>query len=132
MSAGILQLALAAVLLLIHVGAQSFALKASAGDAWSASPRDEAGKESRLAGRLRRSLFNYLETLPAFALVLVAAELSDRTNDWTVTGGWVWLAGRAAYLPLYAAGVPWVRSVVWTVATAGIAAMLVGLALGQP
>ena len=132
MSAGILQLALAAVLLLIHVGAQSFALKASAGNSWSAGPRDEAAKESRLAGRLRRSLANYLEILPAFALVLVAAELSERTNDWTAIGGWVWLAGRAAYLPLYAAGVPWVRSVVWNVATAGIAAMLVGLALGQP
>ncbi len=125
-----LQLALAAVLLLVHVGAQSFALKASAGNAWSAGPRDEAAEESRLAGRLRRGLANYLETLPAFALVLVAAELSDRTNEWTAIGGWVWLAGRAVYLPVYAAGIPWVRSIVWNLATAGIAAMLIGLALG--
>ena len=131
MSAGILQLALAAVLLLVHVGAQSFALKASAGSAWSAGPRDDAARESRLAGRLRRGLANYLESLPAFALVLIAAELSDRANDWTVIGGWVWLAGRAVYLPAYAAGIPWVRSIVWCGATAGIAAMLIGLALGQ-
>ena len=131
MSAGVLQLALAAVLLLVHVGAQSFALKASAGSAWSAGPRDDAAKESRLAGRLRQGLVNYLETLPAFALVLIAADLSDRSNDWTAIGGWLWLAGRAIYLPAYAAGIPWVRSIVWCGATAGIVVMLIGLTLGQ-
>lgn len=131
MSAGVLQLALAAVLLLVHVGAQSFALKASAGSTWSAGPRDDAAKESRLAGRLRRGLVNYLETLPAFALVLIAADLSDRSNDWTAIGGWLWLAGRAIYLPAYAAGIPWVRSIVWCGATAGIVVMLIGLTLGQ-
>ena len=130
MSAGILPLALAAVLLAVHVTAQSFALRASAGSAWSAGPRDDPPNESRLAGRLRRGLANYLETLPAFALVLLAAMLAGRENEWTLIGGWVWIGGRAVYLPVYASGVPWLRSIVWGVATAGIGAMLIGLVLG--
>ena len=42
----------------------------------------------------------------------------------------MWLAGRVVYLPVYAAGIPWVRTIVWIVATLGIVAMLVGVALG--
>ena len=67
---------------------------------------------------------------PPSLFVLLAAELSGRGNDWILVGGWVWLAGRVVYLPIYAAGIPWVRTIVWIVATLGIVVMLVGLAIG--
>ena len=130
MEPAILQLVLAAVLLLVHVVAIIVATRASVEREWAVGPRDEPTNEGRMLGRFRRILANYLETLPAFALVLVAAELSGRGNDWTLVGGWVWLAGRVVYLPVYAAGIPWVRTIVWIVATLGIVVMLVGLALG--
>ncbi len=130
MEPAILQLTLAAVLLLVHVAAVIVATRASVERSWAVGPRDEPTNEGRVLGRFRRTLANYLETLPAFALVLLAAELSGRGNDWTLVGGWVWLAGRSVYLPVYAAGIPWVRTIAWLVATLGILAMLVGLALG--
>ena len=130
MEPAILQLALAAVLLLVHVAAIVVATRASVERVWAVGPRDEPTNEGRGLGRFRRALANYLETLPAFALVLLAAELSGRGNDWTLVGGWVWLAGRVVYLPVYAAGIPWVRTIVWILATLGIVAMLVGLWLG--
>ena len=130
MEPAILQLVLAAVLLLVHVVAIIAATRASVEREWAVGPRDEPTNEGRMLRRFRRIFANYLETLPAFALVLLAAELSGRGNDWTLVGGWVWLAGRVVYLPVYAAGVPWVRTIVWIVATLGIVAMLVGIALG--
>jgi uncharacterized MAPEG superfamily protein len=44
-----------------------------------------------------------------------------------VWGVYLYLAGRLAYLPLYALGVFLLRSIVWNVAIAGIA--LLGVAL---
>ena len=130
MEPAILQLVLAAALLLVHVAAIVVATRASVEREWAVGPRDEPTDVGRMLGRFRRILANYLETLPAFALVLLAAELSGRGNDWTLFGGWLWLAGRVVYLPVYAAGVPWVRTIVWIVATLGIVVMLVGVALG--
>ena len=130
MEPAILQLVLAAGLLLVHVVAIIAATRASVEREWAVGPRDEPTNEGRMLRRFRRILANYLETLPAFAIVLVASELSGRGNDWTLVGGWVWLAGRVVYLPVYAAGIPWVRTIVWIVATLGIVAMLVGIALG--
>jgi len=130
MEPAILQLVLAAGLLLVHVVAIIVATRASVERAWAVGPRDEPTNEGRMLRRFRRILANYLETLPAFALVLIAAELSGRGNDWTLAGGWIWLAGRVVYFPVYAAGIRWVRTIVWIIATLGIVAMLVGLALG--
>jgi uncharacterized MAPEG superfamily protein len=35
-------------------------------------------------------------------------------------GGWIWLAARVVYLPLYAAGVPVVRTIVFLASLVGI------------
>ena len=47
-----------------------------------------------------------VETLPAALVVLIAAELSDRANEFTSYGGWIWFASRVVYLPAYASGIP--------------------------
>jgi uncharacterized MAPEG superfamily protein len=46
--------------------------------------------------------------------------LANKTSATTALGGWMWLGARIVYLPLYAAGVPVVRTVVWTVSMAGL------------
>ena len=79
---------------------------------------------------MRRAFANYLETLPAALAVLIAAELSGRANELTSYGGWIWFCSRVAYLPAYASGLRWLRSIVWGVATIAIAAMALGLVLG--
>ena len=81
MEPAILQLVLAAALLLVHVLAIVAAMRASVEREWAVGPRDEPTNEGRMLRRFKRILANYLETLPAFALVLVAGELSGRAND---------------------------------------------------
>jgi len=43
----------------------------------------------------------------------------DRTNAMTALGGWLFVAGRAAYAPLYWLGVPVLRTFAWLAGIAG-------------
>ena len=56
--------------------------------------------------------------------------LAGRTSGLTALGGWIWLGARVVYLPLYAAGVPVVRTLVWTVSVIGLAMVLWPLVFG--
>jgi uncharacterized MAPEG superfamily protein len=47
----------------------------------------------------------------------------------TIAGSELYLGGRVGFVLLYAFGVPLLRSLVWNVATIGIALLLLALAL---
>jgi uncharacterized MAPEG superfamily protein len=83
-----------------------------------------------VAGRLDRSLRNFLETFPLFAAAVLATTAVGRHNALTEWGAQLYFWGRVAYLPLYAAGIPLVRSLVWNIAAAGILLLLVALFRG--
>lgn len=117
----------AAVLGLVQVGAQSFALKAQEGNAYTVGARDEHRPATGLAGRMERALRNYLETFPIFAAVILAVYATERTDMWSEIGAQVYFWARLAYLPAYAMGLPWVRTVIWQIATIGIVLCMVPL-----
>jgi len=56
--------------------------------------------------------------------------IAGRTTAWTALGGWIWLGARIIYLPLYAAGVPVVRTVAFAISLAGLGMVLAPLLLG--
>jgi uncharacterized MAPEG superfamily protein len=82
------------------------------------------------AGRLDRALRNFVETFPLFAAVVLAAHVSVTHNALTEWGVRLYFWARVAYVPLYAAGIPLIRSLVWNVATLGIVLLVVALFLG--
>ena len=90
------------------------------GMAWAAGPRDEARQVHGVAARLQRAEGNFLETFAMFAAALLAALLLGHAGHMTLLGAWLYVVGRAVYVPLYAAGVPMVRTVAWSAAMAGI------------
>ena len=47
-----------------------------------------------------------------------------------VLRGWIWLAARALYLPIYAAGIPVIRTIVFAISLVGLAMVLKPLLLG--
>ena len=114
----------------VHLIAHGLTQWVAAGNTWAFGARDDPPRETFLSGRLRRAFANYLETLPAVLVVLIAAELSDRANEFTSYGGWIWFGSRVVYLPAYASGIRWLRSIAWGVATVAIAMMALGLILG--
>ena len=124
-------LALAVVLGLVQIVAASHSASLQRGYRWTASPRDEPTPPLRgVAGRLDRALRNFLETFPLFVAAVLAAHVSETHNALTEWGARLYLWGRVAYVPLYVAGIPLVRSLVWNVATIGIMLFVVALLLG--
>ena len=95
---------------------------------WAAGPRDTPMPISGSAARLHRAFWNFVETVPFFAAAVLAAAAAGKLgSDLTVWGTIMYVAGRAIYAPLYAAGVPMLRSVVWFASLIGLVMILVAL-----
>ena len=123
-------LTLSVMLGIAQIIAASHAASLQRGYRWSSSPRDEETQPlSGVAGRLDRALRNFVETFPLFAAAVLAAHVADTHNAFTEWGARLYFWARVAYVPLYAAGVPLVRSLVWNVATIGIVLVVVALLL---
>ena len=107
----------------------SHAASLQRGYRWTASPRDEKVEPLRgVAGRPDRVLRNFVETFPLFAAVVLVAHVTDTHDALTEWGARLYFWARVAYVALYAAEVPLVRSLVWNVATIGIV-LIVGALL---
>lgn len=117
----------AVILLLVHVSVQSFALKAQVGNAATVGARDHLPNATMLAGRAERALRNFNETFPAFAALALLVGLGGYSNSVTAWSAGLYLGFRVLYLPLYLAGVPWLRTFCWNIATAAIVGLIVGL-----
>ena len=121
-------LALSVFLLLFHIGLQGMFATKELGSAWNAGPRDE-GREPKgaLAGRAARASANFRETYPAFVGLLLALSFSGDTSGLGLLGATVWLVARVIYIPLYLAGIPYVRSLVWLISVLGLLLMMFAL-----
>jgi uncharacterized MAPEG superfamily protein len=116
------------VLAFVHIVAASHAASLQRGYRWTASARDdEVAPLAGVAGRLDRALRNFSETFPLFAALVFAAYALGRHSALTEYGAVLYFVARLVYLPLYALGVPLVRSLVWNVAALGMALMLVAV-----
>jgi uncharacterized MAPEG superfamily protein len=118
-------LAWGCVLALVHIMAAAQVKTRQYGTKWNMGARDEALPPALpLVGRLERAQANFFETFPimiAAVLIVLAAGL---TGKWLAIGAWLWLGGRAAYLPLYALGVPYVRTLAWLISILGLVMVL--------
>ena len=94
--------------------------------AYMMGPRDEERPVTgAVPGRLGRAFRNFIETFPMFAAAIIAAQVGDKLGTLTLWGSWLYLGGRVVYLPLYAAGTPFLRTIAWTVAMVGIVMVIV-------
>ena len=97
---------------------------------WALGPRDEAGPPStRIGARLERALKNFLETFVLFAAVVLLAQATGRHSANSALGAQLYFWARLAYVPAYAAGIPFLRTLIWAVSLVGI--VLVLLAAGM-
>lgn len=118
-------LAWSMILLLVHIFAAAHVKTKQYGTQWNMGARDEnLPPMNPLAGRLARAQANFMETLPIAIVALVGVVLAGRTSEWTAMGGWIWLGARIVYLPLYAAGVPVVRTIIFLASLVGILIVL--------
>ncbi|MFO1242384.1 MAG: MAPEG family protein [Rickettsiales bacterium] len=111
-------------LLLTHIAIQASLATRELGLTWNTGARDDALKPKGIyAARAERALSNFKETYPAFiGLALALAIAGD--NGLGVIGAWLWLGCRLIYIPLYLAGVPYLRTVVWGTSVLGLILMM--------
>jgi len=122
-------LAFTLILAVIQIGAAGMARTAELGAKWNAGPRDgENPPPGKLAGRLMRAQSNLFETLPLFIGAVIMAHVAGKDGGTlTFLGTHLYFFGLLIYVPLYAFGVPVVRSLVWLIATAGLLMVIAAL-----
>jgi uncharacterized MAPEG superfamily protein len=72
------------------------------------------------AGRAQRAHHNMLENLVLFAALVLIAVFSGKTNAMTLLGAQLFFWARLVYAFVYLAGIPWLRTGVWTVSVIGL------------
>ena len=105
------------------------AARAQQGDMkWALGPRDTPMPIEGVAARLNRAFWNFVETFPFFAAAVLACAAAGKLGtELSIWGSGLYVAGRALYAPIYATGIPTVRTLVWFAATIGIVMVLVAL-----
>ena len=123
--------ALGALLLLVHIFAAVHLKTKQYGREWNVGARDEALPAlNPVAGRLARAQANFQETFPIAIVALLGVVIAGQTSSSTALGGWIWLGARTIYLPLYAIGVPVVRTVVFVISLVGLGMVISPLLFG--
>jgi len=109
------------VLALVQIFAFSTARTAQYGLKWNAGPRDEAPPPLKpVAARLKRAQDNLFETLPLFLAAVLIAHAAGRETSQGALGAELYFWARVIYVPLYAFGVPGLRSLAWLVSLVGL------------
>lgn len=110
---------------LVHIFAAVRVKTQQYGSKWNIGARDEAlPAPNALVGRLARAQANYFETFPLVAAAILIDAAAGLFSGVTALGAILWLAARLVYLPLYAFGVPVVRTVAFMVGVVGLVLLL--------
>jgi uncharacterized MAPEG superfamily protein len=90
------------------------------------SNRDDLPESTPLGGRAVRAAGNTQENFILFAALALTAHAVG-VDEQATLGAQIFFWARLVYLPVYWAGVTYVRSIIWGVGTAGLAMMLVAI-----
>jgi uncharacterized MAPEG superfamily protein len=92
---------------------------------YNLSPRDlPPPSVSILSARLLRAFGNFRETFVFFAAAVIVLTLLGRGTATSALGAQIYFWARLIYVPVYAAGIPVLRTGIWAVSVAGIVMVL--------
>ena len=77
------------------------------------SSRDNVANTSIYIDRAKRSLKNLFETLPIFIGLILLSIMNDVDNSLLAM---IWLLSRIIYVPVYIAGINYLRTGIWAIA----------------
>ena len=117
-------LAWSIVLGLVHAIATGQFTTAQKGLRYAMSARDEQQPLQGVGARLERAFANYMQTFPFFAAAVLATHVAGRHSWLTAGGAALYFWCRLVYVPLYATGIPVVRTAAFLGGVVGIAMVL--------
>ena len=95
------------------------------GLAYNMSARDlPAPPVGILTARLLRAFGNFRETFVYFAVAVLVVTALGKISAHSALGAQIYFWARLVYVPVYAAGIPVVRTLIWAVSIAGLAMVL--------
>ncbi len=77
------------------------------------SSRDDNRGTRGMVARIERALNNSIVAMTLFAPAVLILEVLNKTNATTLLAAQVFMIARIIYLPVYALGVPAVRTLAW-------------------
>ncbi len=90
-------------------------------------PRDNPPEVSKTGQRLQRALGNMIEAIIVFLPIALLCVHYGAETGHAILGAQIFFFARLVYVPVYASGVPVLRTIVWAIGHAGIITMLIGL-----
>jgi uncharacterized MAPEG superfamily protein len=114
---GLLQLVIATTLSVVDIGLP-----------YAVGPRDAPTPPIKIiTSRFLRAFHNFRETFVYFAVAVLLVTLSNKTSATTALGAQLYFWARLAYVPVYAAGISFARTAIWTVSVVGLVMVLSGM-----
>lgn len=86
--------------------------------------RADLGEPTAFAGRAERTARNTLENLVLFATLALVAQAAGLHEGRVLQGAQLFFWARMVYIPLYYAGIPYLRTASWVASIAGLGTML--------
>jgi len=89
--------------------------------------RDNLPEATALAGRAERTARNTAENFMLFAAIALVAHVAGRAGAKVDTGAEIFFWARLVFIPVYYAGIVYLRTAVWLVSIVGLAMMVVSV-----
>lgn len=86
--------------------------------------RADLGEPTAFAGRAERTARNALENLVLFAAIALTAQAAGLQEGRVLLGAQLFFWARMVYIPLYYAGIPYLRTGAWVASIVGLGTML--------
>jgi uncharacterized MAPEG superfamily protein len=87
--------------------------------------RDGLPELQGLAGRALRAHENMVANLVLFASLVLVVALTGKSNAMTALGAELFFWGRVVYAIIYLIGIPWARTIMWTISVVGLALIFI-------
>ena len=89
--------------------------------------RDKLPEATPFAGRAERAARNTLENFVLFAAIALVAHASGATSPRIATGAEIFFWARVLYIPVYCAGITYLRTAIWVVSIVGLGMMVLAI-----
>ena len=77
-----------------------------------------------ITARLQRAFGNFRETFVYFAVAVLVVTTMVKNNPASALGAQLYFWSRVAYVPVYAAGIPVLRTLIWAASIVGLVMVL--------
>jgi len=89
--------------------------------------RDNLPEATQFAGRAERTARNTFENFVLFAAIALVAHAAGATSPRIATGAEIFFWARVLYIPVYYAGITYLRTAIWVVSIVGLVMMILAI-----